>query len=184
MGARRHAAEHHVGRLSRADLLRRRWRWSRARNTPSISTTTSTTRSGTRPRRWHYPCGLHAACHRARRRRPGVHAQAHGQDFEAQRSFATIECGKWVGAARAAFNGSVWQRTRTWSASLSLLNEDALRAGLDVIVRATGEDWHKGRITGDAVAQAFADLDCREAYRARAADKPCRGSPIPSAADG
>ena len=26
-----------------------------------------------------------------------------GKDFEAQKSFATIECGKWVGAARAAF---------------------------------------------------------------------------------
>jgi glycine cleavage system H protein len=30
-----------------------------------------------------------------------------GRDFEAQRSFATIECGKWVGAARAAFAGIV-----------------------------------------------------------------------------
>jgi hypothetical protein len=49
--------------------------------------------------------------------------------------------------------------------------EDALGRGWMLIVRAAGEDWHKGLITGDAVAPTFAAWIAAEAYRARP-DKP------------
>ena len=52
-----------------------------------------------------------------------------------------------------------------------LLNEDAFGRGWMLIVRATGEDWHKGLATGDAVAPAFAAWLAAEAYKARV-DKP------------
>jgi glycine cleavage system H protein len=90
-----------------------------------------------------------------------------GRTFEAQRSFASIECGKWVGAARAAFDGSVLAANEDLERKPGLLNEDALGRGWMLIVRATGEDWHKGLITGDAVAPAFAAWIAAEAYRAR-----------------
>ena len=36
-----------------------------------------------------------------------------GSDFEKERSFAMVEGGKWVGAARAAFDGTSWSRRTT-----------------------------------------------------------------------
>src|SRR5262245_12140856 len=48
-----------------------------------------------------------------------------GRDFEAKRSFATIECGKWVGAARAAFDGLVVAANVGLERRPKLLNEDA-----------------------------------------------------------
>src|SRR5262245_19248930 len=52
-----------------------------------------------------------------------------GKPFEAQRSFAIIECGKWVGAARAAFNGVVLAANADLERKPALLNEDAFGAG-------------------------------------------------------
>ena len=94
-----------------------------------------------------------------------------GRSFEAQRSFAIIECGKWVGAARAAFDGSVLAANQDLERTPRLLNEDALGRGWMLIVRAAGADWRKNLITGDAVAAAFAAWIAAEAYKARA-DKP------------
>jgi glycine cleavage system H protein len=94
-----------------------------------------------------------------------------GRSFEAQRSFAIIECGKWVGAARAAFDGSVLAANEDLERKPRLLNEDAFGRGWMLIVRATGEDWNKGLATGDAVAPAFAAWLAAEAYKA-SVDKP------------
>jgi integrase/recombinase XerD len=41
-----------------------------------------------------------------------------GRSFAAQRFFAIIECGKWVGAAPAPSTVACWRRTKTWSVSL------------------------------------------------------------------
>ena len=54
-----------------------------------------------------------------------------GKDFEAQRSFAIIECGKWIGAARAAFEGVVVAANAELERRPKLLNDDAFGAGLD-----------------------------------------------------
>jgi glycine cleavage system H protein len=63
-----------------------------------------------------------------------------GWDFEPQHSFATIECGKWVGAARAAFTGVV-------------VAHDTLRGALT---------------TEPALARAFTAWIAAEAYKNRA----------------
>jgi glycine cleavage system H protein len=52
-----------------------------------------------------------------------------GKTFEAQRSFAIIECGKWVGAARAAFNGTVVAPNVNLEQMPGLLNDDAFGSG-------------------------------------------------------
>ena len=91
-----------------------------------------------------------------------------GQDFEAQRSFATIECGKWIGAARAAFDGSVVAANEELERRPKLLNEDAFGAGWMLIVRAASDAWRDRLVTGPAIGPAFAAWIAAEAYKGRA----------------
>lgn len=91
-----------------------------------------------------------------------------GKDFEAQRSFATIECGKWVGAARAAFEGVVVDVNEELTKRPRLLNKDAFGAAWMLIVRAHAEGWRKGLVTGAAVEDAFAQWLAAETYKDRA----------------
>jgi glycine cleavage system H protein len=90
-----------------------------------------------------------------------------GRDFEAQRSFATIECGKWVGSARAAFNGTVVAANEDLDRRPKLLNEDAFGAGWMLVVRPASEDWREGLTTGSAIGPAFAAWLAAEAYKDR-----------------
>jgi glycine cleavage system H protein len=90
-----------------------------------------------------------------------------GRDFEAQRSFATIECGKWVGAARAAFDGVVVASNEQLVRRPKLINEDAFGAGWMLIVRANATGWRERLVTGAAVAPAFAAWIAAEAYKGR-----------------
>src|SRR5215470_7485711 len=79
-----------------------------------------------------------------------------GRDFEKGRSFATIECGKWVGSARAAFNGVVVAHNELLRRKPELLNHDAFGTGWMLIVRASEENWQERLITGQGVEEAFA----------------------------
>ena len=88
-----------------------------------------------------------------------------GRDFEAQRSFAIIECGKWVGAARAAFAGVVVAANDELERRPKLLNEDAFGKGWMLIVRTQDAGWHDALVTGPAVGPAFADWIAAEAYK-------------------
>lgn len=90
-----------------------------------------------------------------------------GRDFEAQRSFATIECGKWVGAARAAFDGVVVASNEELIKRPRLLNQDAFGAGWMLVVRANAAGWRDGLVTGAAVAPAFEAWIEAEAYKGR-----------------
>jgi glycine cleavage system H protein len=90
-----------------------------------------------------------------------------GKDFETNRSFATIECGKWVGAARAAFDGVVVAGNEELERRPRLLNEDAFGTGWMLLVRPFSADWRDRLVTGPAVAPAFATWLASEAYRGR-----------------
>jgi len=90
-----------------------------------------------------------------------------GREFEAQRSFATIECGKWVGAARAAFDGTVVAANEELEHRPKLLNEDAFGAGWMLIVRPASAAWRERLVTGPAVGPAFAAWIAAEAYKDR-----------------
>lgn len=91
-----------------------------------------------------------------------------GKPFEAQRSFATIECGKWIGAARAAFDGVVICANEALEQRPKLLNEDAFGAGWMLLVRADKEGWREGLVTGPAIGPAFAAWIGAEEYKDRA----------------
>ena len=90
-----------------------------------------------------------------------------GKDFEPQRSFATIESGKWVGAARAAFAGVVVAVNYELVNRPRLLNTDAFGAAWMLIVRPNNEAWREGLITGAGISQAFEAWLTAEAYRDR-----------------
>ena len=91
-----------------------------------------------------------------------------GKSFEAQKSFALIECGKWVGAARAAFNGTAIAANEDLERKPALLNEDAFGNGWMLIVRAENPSWLEGLLTGSGVGPAFAAWIAAEAYKGRA----------------
>ena len=88
-----------------------------------------------------------------------------GKTFEAQRSFATIECGKWVGAARAAFDGTSWPPTRRWSDGPKLLNEDAFGAGWMLLVRAAARRWRDRLVTGSQRRTGLRGVDRRRSLQ-------------------
>lgn len=90
-----------------------------------------------------------------------------GRDFEKGRSFATIECGKWVGSARAAFDGVVLAHNEDLVRQPELLNQDAFGAGWMLIVRASQESWRGALITGERVEPAFEEWLASGVYKDR-----------------
>ena len=78
-----------------------------------------------------------------------------GKDFEKNRSFATVEGGKWIGSARAAFEGIVVAHNEALVRRPELLTEDAFGAGWMLIVRPAHANWRDGLITGPDVNAAF-----------------------------
>ena len=91
-----------------------------------------------------------------------------GKDFERNRWFATIECGKWVGSARAAFDGVVVSQNEELIRRPGLLNSDAFGKGWMLTVRPATADWRNRLVTGASVAEAFACWLASEAYKDRA----------------
>jgi glycine cleavage system H protein len=91
-----------------------------------------------------------------------------GRDFERDRSFATIEGGKWIGSARAAFDGVVVAHNEALVRHPELLQQDAFGAGWMLVVRPARADWSQNLVTGAAIADAFAAWLATEAYKDRA----------------
>ena len=91
-----------------------------------------------------------------------------GREFEKDRSFAVIEGGKWVGTARAAFDGVVAAHNEDVIDRPELIGADAFGAGWMLIVRPARADWREGLVTGQAIAPAFAAWLASDAYKDRA----------------
>lgn len=90
-----------------------------------------------------------------------------GRDFEKGRSFATIECGKWVGSARAAFDGIVVSYNEPLMQKPGLLNKDAFGTGWMLVVRPSNSDWRHGLVSGPAIGEAFESWLAAENYKNR-----------------
>ena len=90
-----------------------------------------------------------------------------GRDFEKGRSFAVVEGGKWVGSARAAFDGIVVAQNELLVNRAELLNQDAFGDGWMLIVRPSREDWRAGLVTGPAIQAAFETWMATGAYKDR-----------------
>ena len=91
-----------------------------------------------------------------------------GRDFEKDRSFAVVEGGKWVGAARAAFDGIAVAHNEALERKPELLNDDPFGVGWLLIVRPSTDNWREGLVTGDAIAPAFDAWFARGTYKDRA----------------
>ena len=91
-----------------------------------------------------------------------------GREFEKGRSFATLEGGKWVGSARAAFEGVVVASNEALVVRPGLLSQDAFGTGWMLVVRSAHPDWREGLITGMAIVPAFSEWIAAEAYKDRA----------------
>jgi glycine cleavage system H protein len=90
-----------------------------------------------------------------------------GRDFEKGRYFATIEYGKWIGSARAAFDGIVLAHNELLIRKPELLNQDAFGQAWMLIVRPSVENWRENLITGSAVLEAFEEWLASAAYMDR-----------------
>ena len=88
-------------------------------------------------------------------------------DFEKGRSFAVVEGGKWIGSARAAFDGVVVVHNETLMRRTELLNTDPFGAGWLVIIKPAREDWRDMLVTGAAIRPAFDAWHASEAYKDR-----------------
>src|SRR5262249_53129237 len=78
-----------------------------------------------------------------------------GRDFEKGRSFAVVEGGKWVGSARAAFDGVVVAQNGLLVRKPELLNTDPYGEGWMLIVRPSLAGWRGSLATGAGIAPAF-----------------------------
>src|SRR5262245_23709541 len=87
--------------------------------------------------------------------------------FEKNRWFAMVEGGKWVGAARAAFDGTVLAHNETLVASPELLTADPFGAGWMLIVRPATEDWRASLVTGTAVGATIEAWIAGGSYKER-----------------
>src|SRR5262245_12842260 len=87
--------------------------------------------------------------------------------FEKNRWFAMVEGGKWIGAARAAFDGTVVGFNDKLVDHPELLTSDAFGEGWMLIVRPDQQDWCAGLVTGTVVGQTIGAWIAGESYKAR-----------------
>ena len=90
-----------------------------------------------------------------------------GRAFEKGRSFALVEGGKWVGSARAAFDGVVVSHNELLVRKPELLNQDAYGQGWMVTVRPASPGWRDGLVSGAEIGPAFHAWIGTQAYKGR-----------------
>jgi glycine cleavage system H protein len=90
-----------------------------------------------------------------------------GHPFEKNRWFAMVEGGKWVGAARAGFDGTVVAHNDDLVRKPELLTGDAFGQGWMLIVRPAVDDWRESLVTGAAIAPALEAWLASGAYKDR-----------------
>lgn len=91
-----------------------------------------------------------------------------GHTFEKERWFAMVEGGKWVGAARAAFDGTVVAQNETLVDKPELLTSDPFGKGWMLIVRPTRDDWRGGLVSGSDIGPTMESWIAGGTYKDRA----------------
>jgi glycine cleavage system H protein len=88
-------------------------------------------------------------------------------DFEKEKSFGVVEGGKWVGSARAAFDGVVVRHNERLDRTPELLNQDPYGEGWMLVVRPSRDDWRDKLVDGASVRPAFDSWIATGSYRNR-----------------
>jgi glycine cleavage system H protein len=88
-----------------------------------------------------------------------------GHGFEKDRWFAMVEGGKWVGAARAGFDGTVVAQNEDLVDKPELLTRDPYGEGWMLIVRPADDDWQTGLVTGAVTGPTIERWITGGAYR-------------------
>src|SRR5262245_23988533 len=90
-----------------------------------------------------------------------------GRDFEAGRSFATVEGGKWIGSARAAFDGVVVSHNENLIRKPESLMQDAYGDAWIMVVRPAHGSRRKALVAGPAIGPAFEGWLATDSYKSR-----------------
>jgi glycine cleavage system H protein len=90
-----------------------------------------------------------------------------GHSFDKQRWFAMVEGGKWVGAARAAFDGTIVAQNDALIDKTALLTIDPFGEGWMLIVRPTSDDWRDGLVSGPDIGPAIEEWIAGGSYKDR-----------------
>src|SRR5262249_25116281 len=90
-----------------------------------------------------------------------------GHAFEKNRWFAMVEGGKWVGAARAAFDGTVLAQNEKLVVTPALLTTDPYGKGWMLVVRPDTADWWAGLVTGASVEGTIEAWIAGGSYKSR-----------------
>jgi glycine cleavage system H protein len=78
-----------------------------------------------------------------------------------------VEGGKWVGAARAGFDGSMVAHNEALVRKPELLTRDAFGDGWMLIVRPARDDWRVGLVTGAAIGPTIERWIANGSYKDR-----------------
>jgi len=78
-----------------------------------------------------------------------------GQTFDKDKWFAMVEGGKWIGAARAAFDGAVVAQNETLIDRPELLSTDAFGDGWMIVLTPAPADWREQLTAGDRIGAAM-----------------------------
>ena len=92
-----------------------------------------------------------------------------GHGFEKDRWFAMVEGGKWIGAARAGFDGTVVAHNENLVDKPELLTSDAFGDGWILIVRPARDDWRAGLVSGSAIGPTIERWIAGGSYKDRTA---------------
>jgi glycine cleavage system H protein len=87
--------------------------------------------------------------------------------FEKEKWFAMVEGGKWVGAARAAFDGTVVAQNEALIDKPQLLMRDPYGEGWMLVVQPNGDDWRAGLVTGAAIVPTMETWIAGGSYKER-----------------
>lgn len=90
-----------------------------------------------------------------------------GKPFWREKWFAMVECGKWVGAARAAFDGTMLAHNETLVTRPILLNHDAFGEGWMAILKPDDATWRDGLVTGPDLEPQMRAWHETEQYKGR-----------------
>lgn len=90
-----------------------------------------------------------------------------GQTFDKDKWFAMVEGGKWIGAARAAFDGTVLAQNEALMNRPQLLMQDAFGEGWMIVLRPAPAEWQALLTPGETIAAAVEEWIAGGSYKER-----------------